>query len=71
MTTATQSPGGMAIYNQNGQYLQKNPATGQPVADQSRQYIVAVPEKSVDLVRDLLKSACRVFAQTHRGQPAG
>lgn len=41
----------------------KNPATGRPVADQSRQYLVAVPEESVELMREMLKSACRVFPQ--------
>jgi hypothetical protein len=41
----------------------KDPDTGQPVSDRSRRYIVAVPEGDLDLLRDLLRVACELFAQ--------
>lgn len=41
----------------------KDPDTGQPVANQSRRYIVAVPENRVDELRELLREACEHFAQ--------
>jgi hypothetical protein len=41
----------------------KDPDTGRPVGDQSRRYIVAVPEDRVDDLRDLLRAACGQFAQ--------
>jgi hypothetical protein len=41
----------------------KDPDTGRPVSDQSRRYIVAVPEDRIDDLRDLLRAACEHFAQ--------
>lgn len=41
----------------------EDPDTGQPVADQSRRYIVAVSEDRVDLLRELLRTACEHFVQ--------
>jgi hypothetical protein len=40
-----------------------DPDTGQSVPDQSRRYIVAVPEDRVDDVRHLLREACELFWQ--------
>jgi hypothetical protein len=41
----------------------KNPKTGKPIADQSRKYLVALPEHAVDERRRLLAEACVVFQQ--------
>ena len=41
----------------------KDPDTGQPVGDQSRRYIVAVPEAQIEQLRDVLRAACERFAQ--------
>jgi hypothetical protein len=41
----------------------KDPDSGQPVSDQSRRYIVAVPEERVDQLRELLRIACEHFVQ--------
>lgn len=41
----------------------KNPKSGQIIHDESRQYILAIPEIDGDKLRGLLKLACRVFAQ--------
>lgn len=43
--------------------LWRSPATGQPVQDLSRRFLVAVPEGGVDQLRQLLSEACGVFAQ--------
>jgi len=44
-----------------GQWL--NPKSGVPIADESRKYIVAVPRKRVDELRQLLAEACTAFQQ--------
>jgi len=41
----------------------ESPRTGQPVSDRSRKYIVAVPEKQVATLRQLLVEACGMFGQ--------
>ena len=43
--------------------LWKSPKTGRPVPDESRKYIVALPQSRIDELRQLLREACRVFHQ--------
>jgi hypothetical protein len=43
--------------------LWKSPRTGQPVPDESRKYIVALPQSRVDGLRELLRGTCSVFHQ--------
>jgi hypothetical protein len=41
----------------------KSPKTGQPISDNSRRYIVALPPGRFDDLRRLLADACAVFRQ--------
>jgi hypothetical protein len=45
----------------SGWYL--DPDTGEPVADRSRKYFVAVSRARLDELRDLLRRACHEFCQ--------
>jgi len=40
-----------------------SPRTGQLITDQSRRFILALPENDIDSLRNLLKLVCRVFPQ--------
>jgi hypothetical protein len=46
---------------QRGWYI--DPDTGMPVRDLSRRYVVAMPQRSLALLRALLREACWVFRQ--------
>ena len=52
----TQAPG---LYS--GAY--RDPDTGERVNDESRRFIVALPEERVDELKALLRTACEVFQQ--------
>jgi len=41
----------------------QDPDTGQRVQDQSRRYLVALPRKDVEKLREVLREACVVFQQ--------
>jgi hypothetical protein len=41
----------------------KSKLTGQPIHDQTRRYIVALPAERMDDLRDLMKEACAQFEQ--------
>lgn len=41
----------------------RDPDTQERVPDQSRKYVVAVPQRRIRLVRDLLREACHRFCQ--------
>ncbi len=41
----------------------KNPDTGKRVDDESRRYIVAIPEDKVESLREVLRTACDWFKQ--------
>jgi hypothetical protein len=43
--------------------LWKSPKTGLPIPDESRKYLVALPENRTDELRQLLREACGVFHQ--------
>jgi hypothetical protein len=41
----------------------KDPDTGLPVQDQSRRYIIAIPDDRINDLRDFLREACEQFQQ--------
>lgn len=41
----------------------RDPDTGERVTDESRRYLVAIPESKVDDLRSLLSECCTVFQQ--------
>ena len=54
---------GFTVADQHYHGMYRDPDTGEPVTDVSKQFVVALPRQSVSVLQQVLCEACLVFEQ--------